>query len=269
MDQPIVTYAIIGLNVLFSLQGFKNSSLFERYKFQVDAILNRKQYERMFTSGFLHANMQHLLFNMMTLFFFGPIVEMMLGPVNMVLVYVGSLIGGSLISLYIKRNKGYYSAIGASGAVSGILYGAILYDPMMLINFIIPAFLFAIGYTAYTIYGMFKNKGNIGHEAHLGGALFGVILTVAFDMRLLREHLWLILVVVIPSIIFILILANRDVTEISSLFNKKKDFSIDDAFNSRRVNDQKEMDRILEKVKGRGLNSLSQKERQFLDDRRK
>jgi membrane associated rhomboid family serine protease len=125
----LFTIIIIAANALISYKGFNDYGFFERYKFNVGGIKRGEQF-RMFSSGFLHADMQHLLFNMLTLYFFADRVIYFLGEVNFLIVYIGSLGLGSLLSYYFHQKEYQYSAVGASGAVMGFLYSAILIDPM-------------------------------------------------------------------------------------------------------------------------------------------
>ena len=163
----IVTLVIIGANVLISLKGFSDRIFKERYLFHIGSIRSGEQI-RMVSSGFLHADMGHLFFNMLTLFFFAPVVVDYMGNLNFFIIYFGSLIVGSLLSFYFHKDEYSYRALGASGAVSGVLYAAILLEPgmslyMMFIPIPIPAYVFGIGYLLYSIYGMKNRLGNIGH----------------------------------------------------------------------------------------------------------
>ncbi|GER59078.1 rhomboid family intramembrane serine protease [Patiriisocius marinus] len=200
LNMNIATIVIIVANVLISIKGFNDFEFFEKYKFNVGAIKRGEQI-RMITSGFLHANFNHLLFNMLTLFFFAPIVIAYLGTVIFVIIYLASLALGSIVSLYFHQKEYNYSAIGASGAVMGILYSAILFEPMMRINFIIPAWVFGIGYLGYSVWAMKQNSDNVGHDAHIGGAIGGYILTIAFAPSLLQTSLWLVGVLALPVIV--------------------------------------------------------------------
>lgn len=201
-----IILAVIIANVIVSLIGFKNLEFFNKYKFQVGSI-NKGEKLRMFTSGFLHADFSHLLFNMYTLYIFAPIVVGALGGMNFLLVYVVSLLLGSLLSLFFHKNEPHYSAIGASGAVSGILYASVLVDPFMkLYPFGIemlkmPGYIFGIGYLLYSIYGMKKQHGNIGHDAHFGGAVGGYVLTLALMPSLLQTNLLMVGLLAIPILL--------------------------------------------------------------------
>lgn len=197
----LITILIIGVTVLFSMNAFNNYSLFERYKFQPQAILKGREYDRLLTSGFLHVDFTHLLFNMLTLFFFAGVVirfftvvvgNSSVGAVIFAVVYLASIIGGNLLALLFQRNNYRYSAVGASGGVSGILFASIVIYPdlQLYLFFAIPmkGWFFALIYLAYSIYGMRKQLGNIGHEAHLGGALVGLIAPLIFAPDLIYNE---------------------------------------------------------------------------------
>lgn len=196
----LFTIIIIAANAVISYKGFNDYSFFERYKFNVGQIKKGEQF-RIFSSGFLHANTQHLLFNMLTLYFFADFVIYELGNINFLIVYIGSLLLGNLMSLYFHQNEYQYSAVGASGAVMGVLYSAILIEPMMQINFFIPGFVFGIGYLLYSIYGMKNRIGNIGHDAHFGGAVGGYVLTLILKPSLFQTELLIVVLLAIPIII--------------------------------------------------------------------
>ncbi len=201
----LVTILIIVANVLITYKGLGDYGFFERYKFNVGGI-KRGEKIRMFSSGFLHVDTQHLLFNMITLYFFSPLVIYYVGDFGFIIVYISSLILGSLLSLYFHKDEYHYSAVGASGAVTGILYSAILLEPnmslyMFFIPIPIPAYIFGIGYLLYSIYGMKKQVGNIGHDAHFGGAIGGYIVTLLLYPSLLQTSLLMVGLLAIPIII--------------------------------------------------------------------
>ncbi len=198
---------IIIANVLMSLKGFSDRAFFEKYKFNVGAIKNG-EFIRHFSSGFLHADYIHLFFNMYALYIFAPIVINRFGAIFFVLIYFICLGFSSLYSYYYNKNNNYYSAIGASGAVAGIIYASILlYPNMTLLMFPlpipIPGYIFGIGYLIYSIYGMKNQLGNIGHSAHLGGAITGYILTLILAPKIIIIHPWLVLGLAIPIVVLI------------------------------------------------------------------
>lgn len=201
----LVTIVIIAANVIISYKGLNDYGFFEKYKFNVGAI-RRGEQVRVFSSGFLHVDWTHLLVNMFTLYFFADIVVEHLDTVNFLVVYLVSLVLGNLLSLYFHQNEYHYSAVGASGAVTGILYSAILLEPQMslymfFIPIPIPAYVFGIGYLLYSIYGMKRRIGNIGHDAHFGGAIGGFVVTLMIQPWLFKTDLLMIVLLAIPIVI--------------------------------------------------------------------
>jgi len=201
----IVTLVIIAANALISYKGFSDFSFFEKYKFNIGSIRRGEQI-RMFSAGFLHVDITHLLFNMITLYFFAGIVIWNLGTANFLLVYIGSLLAGNLLSYYFHKDNYYYSAVGASGAVTGIIYAAIILRPdldlyMFFIPIPIPAYIFGIGYLLYSIYGMKNRLGNIGHDAHFGGAIGGYVITLVLDPTLLTTNFIMVVLLALPIVL--------------------------------------------------------------------
>ncbi|MEO9953953.1 rhomboid family intramembrane serine protease [Nonlabens sp.] len=185
-DLDIVTIVVIASNLIISFKGFQDFSFRSKYLFNIAGI-ERGEKWRLFTSGFLHADQRHLFFNMLTLFFFSGVVVDVLGDVKYLIIYLVSLLGGNFLSYLIHKDEFHYSALGASGAVSGIIYSSILLDPRMTIYFV-PGYVFGIGYLIYSFYGMKKLNDNIGHDAHFGGAVAGFILTLVYDFNVVYTN---------------------------------------------------------------------------------
>ncbi|MGB5698590.1 rhomboid family intramembrane serine protease, partial [Muriicola sp.] len=205
MNLHWATLAIIAANVLVSLKGFNDQNFFERYKFGIGPI-QAGQKERMLTSGFLHVDFSHLFLNMFTLYFFADVVIRWFGPSQFILIYFVSLVAGSLLALFFHRQEPFYSAVGASGAVTGILYSAILLQPnmqlgIMFIPIPLPAYVLGILYMLYSIYGMKKRLGNIGHTAHFGGAIGGYVITLLFKPELFLTDTLMVLLLALPIVI--------------------------------------------------------------------
>ena len=199
-----VLIALIIVNVLLSYKGFNDISFFRKYEFHVGSIRSGEQV-RMLSSGFLHADMTHLIFNMLTLWFFAPVVISYLGDISFLMIYFGSLIFGSLLTMFFHKDDYGYRAVGASGAVTGVLYSAILLQPDMMLGifFVIPmpAYIFGILYLLYSIYGMKAKNDNIGHTAHFGGAIGGYLITLLKEPSLLVDHTLMVLLLAIPIVI--------------------------------------------------------------------
>lgn len=187
-----VTLLLLIINVLVSIYALQfDPGLIDRLAFKPAGILKRNEWHRMLTGGFVHVGIGHLAFNMITLFFFGPLLERILGSVGFVILYFGAEIGAHALTLVIHRASETYAAVGASGAVSGVVFAFCLFFPleMLYIFFAIPmpAILFAVLYVAGSIYAMKQRDvgmtGGIAHEAHLGGALGGILITLLLEPR--------------------------------------------------------------------------------------
>ena len=178
------TYALIIANLIPSLYALGVDPRFiDEYSFHVGAIARRKQHYRVFTSSFLHVNIFHLLLNMMTLYFFGPTVEGILGTDGFLVVYFGAVLTSGIVSFYVRRQQLDYSSIGASDAVSGVVLAFCVFYPFAPIYLLglpigIPAVLFGFLYIALSAGLMGREGGIIAHEGHLGGAIAGVVLTL-------------------------------------------------------------------------------------------
>ena len=201
----IALIVIIVANALISFKAFDDQFFFRKYEFHIGSIRSG-EHLRMITSAFLHVDIGHLAFNMLTLYFFAPTVIAFLGVPSFLMVYFGSLLCGSLLTLQFHKNEYHYRAVGASGAVTGILYAAILLRPDMnlylfFIPIPIPAYIFGIGYLLYSIYGMKSRKDNIGHTAHFGGAIGGYLITLSKEPQMLTENTSMVILLAIPIII--------------------------------------------------------------------
>lgn len=273
MHTGIIGFVLIALNFLFSYKGFNDRVFYDKYKFEVDEILINKEYYRLITSSFLHVGWQHLIFNMLSLYFFFELVELQLGAISFLILYFSSLIGGDLLALFIHRNHGDYSAVGASGAVCGIIFASIALFPelgigIFLLPFSIPSWLYGILYIVFTIYGIKSRRDNMGHEAHLGGALIGMIAAIILYPSSLIENYIPILLIFIPGVVFICIITKPHILLIDNNFfdSHKKYYSLEDKYNEKKVNKQKELDKLLDKISKKGINSLTQKEKQKLEE---
>ncbi|QEE50224.1 rhomboid family intramembrane serine protease [Flavobacterium alkalisoli] len=202
--ENIVVWVIIGITALVSFKGFDNVYFFRKYDFHIGSIRAGEQH-RMFTSAFLHVDPVHLIFNMYTLYIFAPMVLGGLGVINFLIIYFASLICGNLLTLYIHKNDLYYRAIGASGAVMGIIYSAVLLDPDEIIYLFfflpMPLYVFGLGYLIYSIYGMRAKADNIGHTAHFGGAIGGLVFTLCKRPELFQTQTLVIGLLIVPIVI--------------------------------------------------------------------
>tara|TARA_B100001248_G_C27285204_1_gene409727 strand:- start:218 stop:853 length:636 start_codon:yes stop_codon:yes gene_type:complete len=200
-----ITFIIIIANILISFYGFKNNGFFLKNKFNISS-LKSGEYYRLITSGFLHVDFNHLLLNMLTLFFFiNPVINT-LGFLYFFIIYFFCLLGGNLFAYYYHIKENNYSAVGASGAVMGIIFSSILLNPSMKLFFIfipipIPGYLFGIGYLLYTILGMKNKNDSIGHSAHFGGAVAGLLFTVILVPSIIYESTMTLLLLILTIIL--------------------------------------------------------------------
>lgn len=265
---------LVIVTVGISYRGFSNAAFFEQYKFEIDAILVRKEYSRLIASGFLHVSWMHLIFNMLSLYAFSDSIEYIFGSFQFLIIYFASLIGGNLLALFIHRHHPDYSAVGASGAVSGIIFSSIALFPdghvgLIFLPVSLPGWMFGVGYILFTIYGIKSKRDNIGHEAHLGGALIGMLVTMLLKPVVFFDHYIVVSIIALPALVFIYIIITRPhVLLVDNFFFKthNRNEDIDHIYNERKNIHQQEIDRILDKIGREGINSLSKKEKDQLEE---
>ena len=197
-DYPI-TIGLIVANVVFSLIGFSNVALVDKTIMWPYRVSREKQYIRFITSGFLHADMMHLFFNMFTLFFFGRNIELIFsyGGLGGNMAYLSLYFLGLIVSdipSYIKHKDDYnYRSLGASGAVAAVIFATIVFSPWSPIYLYgaikISAAVYAVLYIFYCVYMSKKGGGHINHDAHLWGSLFGLVFTIIL-IAALQPHLF-------------------------------------------------------------------------------
>ena len=183
----MINYLIIAITVLISIMAFQNVELMEKLKFNAYKIKHDKQTWRFFTYGLVHAGWMHLIINMFVLWSFGEIVEKFMvqhfgykGELYFVLLYIAGLIFSTLVDFRRNKENIYYNAVGASGAVSAVVFASILIYPggsifVFPIPIPIPSWLFGILYLVYSAYMAKRGTDNVGHTAHFWGAVVGVV----------------------------------------------------------------------------------------------
>jgi membrane associated rhomboid family serine protease len=183
-----LTLVLIGITVLVSWQAFEKPRLLDRLILWPPAIDRRKQYDRLVTHGFIHADWSHLLFNMITLYFFGSLVERwlvpMIGHVGFVLFYLSAIVVAIVPTYAQHRHDPRYRSLGASGAVSAVLFTYILLQPwsLILVFFLpVPAIVYAVLYVGYSIWMDKHGQDNVNHSAHLWGAAYGVVFALVVE----------------------------------------------------------------------------------------
>ena len=200
---------LLVLTFLMSYKGFRDSSFFNAYCFSVSG-LKSGQWYRLLTSGFLHVGWWHLLVNGLTFYFFAPSTLSIFGTVGFLGLYLFSLLTGNLLTYFYFHKEYYYTAVGASGAISGIVFSSLVFNPSMKLYilplpFPIPAPLFGLGFLLYSMVGILRNSDRIGHAAHMGGGIGGILITFLFYPSLLRENplLWVFLSVIFLALFVI------------------------------------------------------------------
>lgn len=194
MDIP-VTYLIIGFTCLVSIPAFGNEKMINNMVFYPARMKNGKELYRFLTHGVLHADYMHLIFNMLTLYFFGPYVEDgILGKLPFILLYVTALVASSMFDFFKHKDNYYYRSLGASGAVSAVLFVTIIVNPwarnICLFGVLcLPNIIFGIAYIAYSSYMDKRGGDNVGHNAHLWGGIYGFVFAAIARPDLLKSFI--------------------------------------------------------------------------------
>jgi membrane associated rhomboid family serine protease len=272
MSEPFATctVAIIVLTSCFSLIGFRDFSFREKYLFSATEILAGKQYYRAITSALLHADWQHLLLNMVSLYLFGRHIELFLGPGRFLLIYFAAIVGGSALSLIIHRHH-EYRAYGASGGVCGMIFSYIfLFPGGSIVSFQLPvpmpSWLFAILFFVGSFLALRRQDDNIGHDAHLGGAIIGLWTSAALEPWMVRQQPKLFVTISVLSVLLFWYLARNPLflplTQFLPAWAQRQAKS---GPGLRSRSETLELDGLLEKISKSGIDSLSPEEKAALN----
>lgn len=261
---------LIGLNVLISAAAFRDPALFEKLLFRIGDLKNGQWY-RLLSSGFVHVDWTHLFFNLFSFFIFAGRLEEVLGTMGFLGLYFGSLLGGNFLAWFFHRDNDEYRAVGASGAVSGVVFSYVVLFPehqlsLMLLPFFFPAWIYGLLFIVYSIYGIGKQNDNIGHEAHLGGAVSGLFLTLFLVPQVMDSHPLTIIYLLVPSLTFLIISFFKPQLLQWNFGGADQALNQDDHFRARKAANEEELNRILDKVKTSGAESLSAAEKRFLEE---
>jgi membrane associated rhomboid family serine protease len=260
-----LTIALIVTTFIISYQGLKKEYIREKYAFNIHRIQVNKEYIRFVSSGFFHVSWIHLIMNMVVLFMFGSGIEKW-GLLPLPIIYFSSMIGGNLLAWLIHQHNPYYTSVGASGAISGLVFATIAVEPSISFFFFIPAWLFGIGYVLLTIYAIRSQRTDVGHAAHLGGALIGMCAAILLFPQILMPNLLPIMCILVPGIALIVIMIYKPDLILIDKKEQRKYLEYEDRYNMSKAEKKKEIDRILEKINDRGMNSLTKKEREMLEE---
>jgi membrane associated rhomboid family serine protease len=200
----IILLVVIVINALISYKAINDAYFFRKYEFHIGSIKSGEQL-RIISSGFLHVDFQHLFFNMFTLYFFAPYVIFNLSTMYFLYIYMGSLIAGNLLTFYFHKNDYSYRAVGASGAVTGVIFSAILLEPNLYMYGFIPGYVFGFAYMLLSIYGMKAKNDSIGHVAHFGGAIGGYAITLARYPQLITTEPLTVGALLVPIVVLFIL----------------------------------------------------------------
>jgi membrane associated rhomboid family serine protease len=271
MHEPLAwcSLLLIAVTCAVSYAGFRNPAVEEKYIFRPDSILAGKEYYRLVTSAFLHSGWGHLTWNMVGLYVFGRLIEWSLGVTDLLLIYFGSVIGGGLLSLYVHRHHDYL-AYGASGGVSGIVFAYLLLFPgagiALYFAVPIPGWLYAIGFMVGSFVALKKAKDNIGHDAHLGGAIVGLLIAAALHPQAARYNWTIFLLVLVPAILLLVCLwRNPLFLSTPSFFGRPFEVKSRRSQLPAYKQESKRVDALLEKIARNGVDSLTAEEKAFLE----
>ena len=261
------TIAIIVFSVYWSYRGFQDYMFRRKYIFSPVLVTRKRQYYRLISSGFLHLHWWHLIFNMMSLLSVGVSIEISLGlvrgPLTLLAVFLGSIVGGNLLSLLLHRHDGNYQALGASGGVCGVIFAFIFLVPEAVFWYIVPAWLYAILFILVSFFALRNQWGNIGHDAHLGGAIVGLLITTAMYPSIVVISPVLYAVVMgLSVILFIDLYRNPLYLPGQNPLRRSYWRSRLARFRARRqarqeLDDRQTLDRLLAKISRSGMDSLT------------
>jgi membrane associated rhomboid family serine protease len=269
-----VTFLVLVVTAIATFLAFQRRDLWERWMFKPCEILRFKQYERLLTSGLIHLDWMHFAFNAFSFYAFARGIELGRGANTLLIIYLSAILGGSLLSLFIHRHHDY-RALGASGGVCGVIFASIFLIPggnisMFLIPIGIPAYAYAIIYLVLTFVALRRSADNVGHDAHFGGAIVGLLVATALYPSLILAQPGLFLAVLGLSIAMLLVIvfdpwhrlfANHDSSHGPHGGERFRRYMENRSRNQKLA----EVDRLLDKVSARGLHSLSDSERKKLD----
>ena len=273
MRIPPVTTLILLVTGVMTFIAFQRRELWERWMLKPQLILRAKQYDRLLLSGFIHGDWWHFIFNAFSFYSFGSLIEGLFGWPTLLAVYFASILGGSVLALWLHRNDGNYSALGASGGVCGIIFAAIFLLPngaVQMFFITIPNFLYAVLFLVGSYYGHRKSIGCVAHDAHLGGAIVGLLLTTAMYPQYIAAAPTMFAVVLVLSLSILALLV---FDPFHTLTTRKEDYDVGlggdraqrYAANRQRNEKLAEIDRLLDKVSQQGIHSLSSGERKRLE----
>jgi membrane associated rhomboid family serine protease len=192
-ETPVASIIFI-FTVVTSIYAFNDQTLYGKFMLHPYSVYRKDKIFTVITSGMIHADWMHLIFNMMTFVFFAFKLETLVGHWQFAVIYLVSMVLADVPSILKHKNDFWYNSLGASGAISGVLFSFILFYPLskiylFLIPIGIPAVLFGVLYLIYCAYASRQSRDNINHDAHFFGALTGIILTILIQPGIIPHFL--------------------------------------------------------------------------------
>ena len=275
-DTPQATLAITVITAVVTYLAFRDPGLRDRLIFRPRDILANQEWHRMFTSALLHGDWMHFCLNFLSLYSFGSQIELVFGVRPFLFIYLMSILGGSLLSLVLHRNHDY-AALGASGGVCGVIFASIFLLPggklqFYMIPIPIPASVYAIFFLVASYFGMRSANSNIGHDAHLGGALVGLFTTLVLYPHAATGNLPMLGAVLgVSAIIFLFLYRDPRMALRGALNRESEGPRGDERYQRydearRRNADREEMDQLLDKISAVGFDGLTLAEKQRLQE---
>jgi membrane associated rhomboid family serine protease len=276
MDEPVAlcNLIVIAVTAILTFRGFRQQAFLEGLMFEPARILRDKEYYRMLSSGFIHLDLSHFVFNMLSLYLFGRDIELYIGVKTFLAVYLGSILGGSLLSLYLHRFHDY-RALGASGGVCGIIFASIFLFPgtdirLMFIPIGIPGPAYALLFMILSFVGIRRARARVAHDAHLGGALIGLLVATAMHPSIVSwsPHLYAAVCVVTLLMFLYTYRYPPYLPEPFRMphFTWRRRWRRENRGGGRKYDpDEERLDRLLDKINREGMESLSRAERRQLE----
>ena len=272
---PGVTTIVLLLTIGVSVAAWRRRDLLDRLLFMPAAILRGGQWERLGTCGLIHADWGHLAWNGFSFFLFGRNIEAAYGPVALLVVYLAGILGGSLLSLLLHRHEAEYRALGASGGVCGVIFAAIFLLPdyaiyLFFIPIGIPPYVYAIIFLVSSFLAHRRQSDHVAHDAHLGGAIVGLLTATVLFPRMVfaAPGLFAVVLVLAVGILIFLVRASAPGWEFRRRDRPapRGDHRFQRYDEAREQREKlEEIDRLLDKVAATGIHSLSRSERARLE----
>lgn len=270
----IATLVLLTINGIVSYIGLRKDQYLDAYAFSVFGITVQKQFYRLFTGGFLHGSWRYLLFNMVGLFIFGRKLERIIGAPSYLGLYFICLMGGYLFAWQVHRKKSNYTAVGASGAISALVVSCMVIEPdlnfkfFFIPDFSIPGWIFGVLFLIFSMYGITPQRDKTCHEAHLGGAIIGIIVTLLSNPSYLLNNVLTITLLLISVTGFLFLQLQKPTLlkiEKNPYPKTKGLLNIDDQYNNIKLSREHELNQLLDKIHRDGIQKLTKSERERLE----